>query len=189
MAQTSVVMVTLTMLGTLGGLAYVHASRDSSASDDATRSSTAAPTATESGRSHTEALATPAVSKPEEAPAQPPAAQQLATNDVAHWIAGTLSNDAKTRAAAIEALANAPKAQAIPALERVLESGEPLIDRQIALRSLHALALNDGDETGAIRDAIRHAVYHSDDEGVTDSAQAFLEDIEAVLAERTGRAQ
>jgi hypothetical protein len=188
MAQTSVVVVTLTMLGTLGGLAYVHASRNTLASDDETKPGTAVPAATESVRSYVEAPSTPAASKPAEAPVQPPAAQQSATNDVAHWIAGVRSNDAKTRAAAIEALANAPKAQAIPTLERVLESGEPQIDRQIALRSLHTLALNDGDDTGAIRDAIRHAAYHGDDEGVTQSAQAFLEDIEAVLSERTERA-
>ncbi len=102
-------------------------------------------------------------------------------------IADTQSNDPRLRAAAIEALANAPKAQALPALERVLESGEPQVDRQIALRSLHSLALNDGDETGAIRDAIRHALYHSDDENVTQSAQAFLEDIEAEFEDRAQR--
>ena len=72
----------------------------------------------------------------------------------------------------------------MPALERVLESGEPQVDRQIALQSLHALALNEGDDNNRIRDAIRHAMYHSDDEGVTQSAQSFLEDIEAVLAEQ-----
>lgn len=113
-------------------------------------------------------------------PAEP--TPQITTDNVARWIADTQSNDAKTRAAAIEALANAPKAQAIPALERVLESGEPQVDRQIALQSLHKLALSDGDSTGQIRAVIRHAIYHGDDEGVTQSAQAFLEDIEAALA-------
>lgn len=179
MAKISVTVVTLAVLGVAGGLAYVHANRDDAVVAEPPPRA-AAPTADESSSNLVEHL--PTLSQLEEAPAP------LATEDVARWIADTQSNDAKTRATAIEALANAPRAQAIPALERVLESGEPQVDRQIALRSLHILALNDGDDTGAIRDAIRHAMYHSDDEGVTQSAQAFLEDIEAALAEQTGSA-
>jgi hypothetical protein len=177
MAQTSVIVVSLAMLGTLSGLAYVHANRDESRSVEA-----ATPTghaAVEPTTSPVESSPTPEVSEP----AQP--ARQVDTDDVTRWIADTQSNDAKTRAAAIEALANAPKSQALPALKRVLESGEPQIDRQIALKSLHKLALSDGDNTGQIRDTIRHAMYHSDDEGVTQSAQAFLEDIEVALAEQS----
>jgi len=177
MAQTSVIVATLTVLGALGGIAYVHATREEPArvSDPVARSTE---------------TAIVAASKPEESPPppQPASSRHITSDDVTRWIADTQSIDAKTRAAAISALANAPKAQAIPALERVLESGEPQVDRQIALQSLHTLALNEGDDNGRIRDIIRHTMYHSDDEGVTQSAQAFLEDIEAALAERAGSA-
>lgn len=164
MAQTSVTVVSLAVLGTLSGLAYVHAHREDPASPEV------APPPSQP------------VSEQEEAPTQAASPRQVASADVERWIVDTQNIDAKTRAAAIAALANAPMTRAVPALERVLESGEPQVDRQIALQSLHTLALNDGDENGRIRDAIRHAMYHSDDEGVTQSAQAFLEDIEAALA-------
>lgn len=72
----------------------------------------------------------------------------------------------------------------MPALERVLETGEPDVDRHIALRSMHALALRDGDATGQIRDVMRHAIYHGDDDGVTQTAQSLLDDIEAEFATR-----
>jgi hypothetical protein len=181
MMQTSVIVVSLAVLGTLGGLAYVHASREDAATTEVP--STAVPAAMESSPSHVEAAA-PAVSKSEQMPAQPSSTRQIASADVERWIVDTRSNDAQVRAAAIAALANAPKAQALPALGRVLESGEPQVDRQIALQSLHTLALNDGDDNGNIRDVIRHAMYHSDDESVTQSAQALLEDIETALDAR-----
>lgn len=173
MAQTSVIVVSLAMLlGTLGGLAYVHANRDEPTRVETHSAGTSTPKAAE---------IPPAVEviKPAEQ------AHLITTDDVSRWIADTQSYDAKTRASAIEALANAPTSQAVPALKRVLESGEQQVDRQIALHSLYELALKDGDNTGVIRDAIRHAMYHSDDEGVTQSAQAFLEDIEAALADHT----
>jgi HEAT repeat protein len=172
MAQLSVVVVSVAILATLGGLAYVHANRDEPMRVEI-------PRVVEAARGPVEAPAAPEVSTL----AEP--ARQMKTDDVTRWIADTQHNDAKTRAAAIEALASAPKSQAVPALERVLESGEPQVDRQIALQSLHKLALSDGDNSGQIRDVIRHAMYHSDDEGVTQSAQAILEDIEAALAEQS----
>lgn len=104
---------------------------------------------------------------------------------VARWIADTQSTDPKMRAAALAALAEAPKAEAVPALKRVLKVGEPQVDRQIAVRSLHILALQQDDADGAIRDVLRDAVYHGDDEGVTDSARAVLEDIETEFALRS----
>lgn len=192
MARTSVLLVMLAMFGAIGGLGYLHASRTSSDDSKESRPSAAAPTAIQPVRNTAETATVAAAAgdeadKPKEAPAQSSSAsptQQAVTGNVERWIADTQSNDAKTRAAAIAALANAPKAQAVPALERVLESGEPQVDRQIALRSLHTIALNDGDDNGAIRDAIRYAMYHSEDEGVTQSAQAVLEDIEAEFADR-----
>ena len=169
MAHTSVIVASVVVLGTLGGLAYMRANREE-------------PKAIETPHASAPTIAklppAPEVTEPKEQP------RPITTDDVSRWVGDTQSNDAKTRATAIAALADAPQAQAIPALKRVLESGEAQVDRQIALQSLHKLALNDGDNTGAIRDVIRHAMYHSDDEGVTQSAQAFLEDIEAALAEQ-----
>jgi hypothetical protein len=60
----------------------------------------------------------------------------------------------------------------------------PQVDRQIALRSLHQLALKDGDPDSTVRDAMRRAMYHSDDDEVTQSAQSLLDDIESDLASR-----
>jgi HEAT repeat protein len=176
MARPIVIVATLAVVGALCGLAYVHANREDAAADTIVAS--APPSQAEVPPQ------VPEVSEPEATPNRPSPTRQTTGEDVERWITNTQSNDAKTRAAAIEALANAPKARAIPALERVLESGEPQVDRQIALRSLHLLALNNGDDNGAIRDVIRHAMYHSDDENVTQSAQAFLEDIEAALDDR-----
>ena len=49
-------------------------------------------------------------------------------------------------------------------LARLLTDGEPQVDRPLALRSLRDLALNQGDADSAIRDAVRHAIYHGDDQ-------------------------
>lgn len=173
MPRPSVVLVTLALLGGAAGLGYSYATRTQPVQADER-----VPTSTEQPQ---------ALSNEPDAP-EPPAlttansSQPAAPATVAQWIADTQSFDAKMRAAAIAALADAPKEQAVPALERVLEVGEPQVDRQIALRSLHVLALQDGDADGAIRDVVRQAMYHSDDEGVTQSAQAILEDIEEELA-------
>lgn len=100
---------------------------------------------------------------------------------LAQWILDTRSADERKRIAAIVALGQAPKAEAVPALQRILENGERERDRQIALRSLHTLAIQQGDDDQRIRDTFRSAIYHGDDEGVSQSAQAFLEDVEVVL--------
>ena len=112
---------------------------------------------------------------------QPPAAPASATKTTAQWILDTSSGDAATRAAAIEALATAPRAEALPVLGRLLIDGEPQVDRVLALRSLRDLALNQGDADGAIRDAIRHAIYHGDDLTKVDDVQEALEIIEESL--------
>ena len=72
----------------------------------------------------------------------------------------------------------------MPALKRVLETGEPNVDRHIALRSMYSLALRDGDSSGQIRDVMRQAIYHGDDDGVTQTAQSLLDDIEAEFSQR-----
>jgi len=98
--------------------------------------------------------------------------------DVARWIADADGGDAGRRAAAIRALAGAPKADALPVLRRILVNGEPQVDRPLALRSLRDLALEQGDDDGAIRDAVRQAIYHGDDLAPAGEAQEVLEIIE-----------
>ena len=63
-------------------------------------------------------------------------------------------------------------------LARILTDGEPLIDRPLALQSLRDLALNQGDADGAIRDAVRHVIYHGDDFTKAGDAQEVLDIIE-----------
>jgi HEAT repeat protein len=107
--------------------------------------------------------------------------ESVSPETLAQWILDTRSADERKRIAAIVALGQAPKAEAVPALQRVLENGEHERDRQIALRSLHTLAIQQGDDDQRIRDTFRSAIYHGDDEGLAQSAQAFLEDVEEVL--------
>jgi hypothetical protein len=98
---------------------------------------------------------------------------------VARWIVDATAIDPKTRADAITALAAAPKAQAVPVLRKVLTVGDPQVDRQLALDSLHVLALGQGDSDGTIRKVLRDVIYHGDDTAVGQSAQSILEDIES----------
>ncbi|HEY6126470.1 MAG TPA: hypothetical protein VIV63_17580 [Steroidobacteraceae bacterium] len=122
------------------------------------------------------------VPPPAQASATPPAIESAptasSTDSVAKLIADTASGDAAKRASAITALASAPRADAIPVLGRLLTDGEPQVDRQLALRSLHELALKQGDGDGKIRDAVRHAIYHGDDQTNVDDVQKVLDAIE-----------
>ena len=181
------VLVTIAALGVIAALGYSYATRMSPVDlGDTAQSIEEHKPAASKQLSNSDTSSAPPQANIDNAPSGNPADPvQRATPDVvARWIADTQSTDARTRAAAIAALAEAPKLQAMPALKRVLEVGEPQVDRQIALHSLHVLALNDGDGDGAIRDVLRHALYHGDDEGVMQSAQAVLDDIEAELAQR-----
>jgi hypothetical protein len=96
---------------------------------------------------------------------------------VAKWIAEATGDDSEARAAAIIALETAPRSQAIPVLQRVLNAGETM-DRQLALPSLRALALFQGDADGGIRDTLRQAIYDGGDEAVAQDAQTVLDDVE-----------
>lgn len=109
----------------------------------------------------------------------PQARQPASPETVARWITAATAVDPKTRAAAITALAAAPRSQAIPVLRDVLAVGDPEVDRQLALDSLHVLALEQGDADGKIRKVLREVVYHGDDEAVAKTAQSILEDIES----------
>jgi hypothetical protein len=99
-------------------------------------------------------------------------------NDVARWIADTTSGDPQRRAAAIEALGRAPRSEALPVLRNVLLSGEPAVDRPLALRALRDLALYQGDADGAVRAAVREVIYHGDEEAVAYAAQEALDIVE-----------
>jgi len=119
------------------------------------------------------------------APAAQPAAAlpaPVTDDDVARWTAEATGGDAGKRAAAITALSQAPVPQALPVLRRVLMSGEPGVDRPLALQSLRDLALNRGDPQSAIRNAIREAIYHGDDQTMSADAQEALDVIEEGLA-------
>jgi hypothetical protein len=108
----------------------------------------------------------------------PPASPRPTAQAVSQWIADTQSSDAAKRATAIAALADAPKAVAVPVLRRLLTDAEPQVDRPLALRSLRDLALNQGDADGASRLAVRNAIYHGDDQTKTDEVQEVLDIIE-----------
>ncbi|MEP7243809.1 MAG: hypothetical protein ABI885_08990 [Gammaproteobacteria bacterium] len=101
---------------------------------------------------------------------------------VAKWKADATGDDSAARASAIISLANAPKLQALPVLQRVLTSGEPQVDRPLALKSLRTLALTQGDADGGIRNVLREAIYHGGDEATTQGAQSVLDDVEGAAS-------
>jgi len=107
--------------------------------------------------------------------APPPAAQ--VTPSVEQLVADAAGADAQRRTTALAALATAPRAQALPVLSHALTNGEPG-ERPLALRSLRELALAQGDADGAIRAAIREAIYHGDDEALSSAAQDALSVVE-----------
>jgi hypothetical protein len=122
----------------------------------------------------TASAAWPAAATPVSNPSPP----RTGVPGTAKLIADSASGDAGKRAAAITALAEAPRADALPVLARLLTDGEPQVDRPLALRSLRDLALTQGDADGAIRDAVRHAIYHGDDQTRIDDVQEVLDTIE-----------
>ena len=102
----------------------------------------------------------------------------VSDDQVSQWLKDAAGGDAGKRAAAITGLANAPVSQALPVLRRVLMNGEPRVDRPLALQSLRDLALNHGDPQSSIRNAIREAIYHGDDQTMSADAQEALDVIE-----------
>jgi HEAT repeat protein len=101
---------------------------------------------------------------------------------VDRWLIEVTDADPGTRAAAITALVKAPRSQALPVLLKILDTGEPNVDRPLALRSLATIALQQGDADAQIRDAIRHEIYHTDDSAMVLAEQAALDDIEGRLS-------
>lgn len=102
--------------------------------------------------------------------------------NVAKLIADANAEDPDTRAAAIDALASAPKSRAAPVLQALL-SASASEDRQLALNSLHTLALNQGDDDGAIRNVFRNAIYDGDDGELAVNAQLALDDLDRDLGQ------
>ena len=95
-------------------------------------------------------------------------------------IADANAEDATIRAAAIDALALAPKSRAAPVLQALL-SAATREDRELALNSLYTLALNQGDDDGAIRAVFRRTIYDGDDGELAVNAQLALDDLERDL--------
>lgn len=117
---------------------------------------------------------------PQLAPDARPAVPEAVSSDlVTRWVSALDSADAATRAAAIAGLARAPRADALPALRRVLQNGEPGVDRPLALRALRDVASAHGDADGQIRAAVRAVIYHGDDAAPAAAAQETLDAIEA----------
>lgn len=101
---------------------------------------------------------------------------------LAKLITDVNAEDPEIRSAAIDALALEPKSGAAPVLQALL-SARASEDRLLALSALHKLALNQGDDDGAIRNVVRLTVYESDDEELAKSAQAALEDLESGMGQ------
>lgn len=106
-----------------------------------------------------------------------------AAGAVQRWLQEIGDDDPERRAAAIAALAGAPREQAVPALLKVLGSGADL-DRQLALNALRTLASDQGDAGGEIRTALRLAIYDGGDEVVAVGAQIALDDVEHEIGEK-----
>ena len=62
-------------------------------------------------------------------------------------------------------------------LKKVLTGGDPDVDRPLALESLQTIALEQGDEDGSVKDVLRQAVSHSDNEQFAEAAQRTLDTI------------
>jgi hypothetical protein len=132
-------------------------------------------------------MSKPVVTRQREAMQEPIATEPVitqatvSTDRVAQWIAEAFDANPATRAAAIAALAAAPRSAVVPTLQRVLIAGEPMVDRPLALNSLRTLALQQGDGDGDVRDAMRQAIYDGSDDAISQRAQNVLEEVEAAL--------
>jgi len=96
---------------------------------------------------------------------------------VEEMIVNAQSGDPNQRAAAITALGSAPRDEALPALESIINTADNQ-GRALALQAMRTLALGQGDDDGRIRDSIRKMVYHGSDEQVAADAAVALDKIE-----------
>lgn len=115
-------------------------------------------------------------------PAREAAAPQPVTPDVvAQWKADATGKDPKARAAAIAALATAPRSQATPVLAQALTVADDS-ERPLVLQSLRTLARRQGDDDDRIRSVVRNVVFHESDEAFAQAARVTLDDIERDLS-------
>jgi hypothetical protein len=63
-------------------------------------------------------------------------------------------------------------------LHRVLVSGGPAEEQQLALHALRTLAQDQGDADGDIREVLRQAVYHGNHQDVMLAAQVVLDSVD-----------
>ena len=183
MSRTPLTVAALFAIGFVVILGYTRVTRPEVAQPVTAEPLTVAPVAA--------AAVAPQPSAQADAPAEQPSSaskaeasvsETVSAETVAQWSEDARSGDSTKRVAAIAAMANVPKAQALPVLQGVLISGDREVDRPLALRTLRTLAERQGDEDGRIRDAIRHAIYHGDDEATTQAAQEALGQVENDLA-------
>jgi hypothetical protein len=173
MSRNSLLLVVLFTVSFIGFLGHSYLTHPEDAAGVSTVTLNTGPSVQRAGVS---AEPAPAMTHSEES-----SSQVTPLDSVAKWIADAFDDDPRTRAAAIAALATAPRSQVIPVLRRVLSVGESGVDRPLALHSLRILALQQGDVDGGIRDAFRQAIYDGSDEAITPSAQAALDDVENYL--------
>jgi hypothetical protein len=175
-------LLVLLAIGSMGAIGYsrlMHRDRTDDAGSTQTAASEPAMTEMAMPSPRAEPASEQTVSPSQD---QTAATSTVAADAVAKWIKDATGDDAKARAAAIIALAQAPRAEAIPVLRRVLTDGEPTVDRPLALESLRTLALDQGDSDNLIRGALRNTIYDGNDEATTQSATVVLADIESGLA-------
>lgn len=101
------------------------------------------------------------------------------TAELDRTLAEAMGDFAEQRLAAIQRLADAPRARALPVLLTLLETGPLLADRQAALDALLAQARQQGDSDGRIHDALRDRVYDGNDEAVSARAAEVLEQLDS----------
>ncbi len=111
--------------------------------------------------------------------AEAPPAEQFPPD--AELLSAALGQDVAKGEAAVRTLAKMPRERAMPILRQIVTSGEEK-RRVLALHSLRTMAQDQGDADGGIRDVIRGAIYHGDNEDVTDQAQSVQNEVESAVA-------
>jgi hypothetical protein len=93
-------------------------------------------------------------------------------------LAAAVGDDPEQRSAAIAALADAPRARALPVLLRIVVRGSEPADRHAALMALRTQAIAQDDADGAIHDALRELIADGNDEIVSAHASLLLEQLD-----------
>lgn len=181
-------LVALFAIGAVSVLGYSWATRGDPPGHSRVEARTSAPSerAANPPNLSSEAAESLPASEPDQSVQHSPSASAgrppppLAPLSVDEMVVNATQSDGETRAAAIAALGNAPRDEALPALESLINTADDE-GRALAMQALRTLALNQGDEDGRIRDAVRKVIYHGSDETGTASAQAALDGIERDL--------